>query len=111
MLCTRLEQMRAVLPARLRGILEFEVATEEGDSFFFHFVLDGNKSTSGIGRATGEVATRVFTTEHAIACLLASDDTSRPAPFSIDGNRDLLTAFQTAVENVPSAASLISVRR
>src|SRR5262245_13876727 len=73
MLLVRIDQVKSLLPAKMQGILQFEIVTRGGMTEFYHLTIDGPRSAGGLG-ILKDADVWVNTTENELEELLFSED-------------------------------------
>ena len=105
----RIDQVRALLPRRLQGVVQFEVARIGGAVDFFYLELRGTRTKEHDGIADDHDVW-VNTTEDELAELLESDKGVEGA-LRASGKVELLTGLLDAVAGAqPAARSFIELR-
>jgi hypothetical protein len=95
--CEHLDLIRHTLPPDLVGRLQFVTETAAGGDFF-HLVLDGGRSRTGVG-VISNADTLVEIDREALASIIAGDVKQAPA-FRVQGRDGLFTRLHEELSRV-----------
>lgn len=108
MLLHRTLELASVLPSKLRGTIQFEVATDAGPLAQFHLRLAGTRTTFGDG-VSEAIDARVSTSDRNLHALMFAASAPKDA-LLVSGNADLFLSLLQFLKNSAAPKSLLGVR-
>jgi hypothetical protein len=109
LLLLRLAQVRLALPADLVGVIQIEIARQDGGALYRYVALDGANTRAGDGIAP-EIDAWLELRETDLQSFLEGEGMA-PGSARVRGDRRLVEAFLEAMTRVTSAKSVVGIRR
>jgi hypothetical protein len=108
MLFHRTLELSRVLPKQLRGTVQFEVATRDGERVHFHLLLRGARTSGGAGVLPSADAL-VKTSDEKLHALMFADQPPSDA-LIVSGNAHLFRSLLECLERSAAPKSLLQTR-
>jgi hypothetical protein len=109
LLLARVSQIRFALPADLIGVIQIEIAREDGGALFRHISLDRANTRTGEGIA-GRIDAWMELNDLDLQGFLEGEGMA-PGSIRVRGDRRLVEEFFGAMTRVTPATGVVGIRR